>query len=188
VDLAELTPTKRASIIAILTAACVASNYALVGVLNVKVMDVIVFITGLVFGSMSGMMVGFLSWIVYGIVNPYGFSFPILIATAGMETVYGFVGGLMGRRRGKLVEVNPIFTGIKYAIIGFILTFVYDIVTNLVMAVTFGIDWSVALIGGIPFALVHEISNAALFFIGVIPSVRGIHRIIPEMKVNVKQE
>lgn len=186
-DLTELTPTKRASIIAILTAACVASNYALVGVLNVKIMDVIVFITGLVFGSISGMTVGFLSWVIYGIVNPYGFSLPILFATAGMETLYGFAGGIVGRNeRGLLGE--DIFTGIKYAIIGFILTFIYDFVTNIVMAATFGIDWSVALIGGIPFALAHEISNAFLFFIGVIPAINGIHRVFPEMKVNVKQE
>ena len=186
-DLIELTPTKRASIIAILTAACVASNYALVGVLNVKIMDVIVFITGLVFGSISGMTVGFLSWIIYGIVNPYGFSLPILFSTAGMEAVYGFAGGLVGRNEGKLLE-GGVFTGIKYAIIGFILTFMYDVVTNIVMAATFGIDWSVALIGGIPFALAHEISNAVIFFIGVIPAVNGIHRVIPEMKMYVKQE
>jgi len=188
VDLTKLTTTKRASIIAILTAACVASNYALVGVLNMKVMDVIVFITGLVFGPIMGITVGFLSWIIYGIINPYGFSLPILLATAGMETVYGLVGGIMGRNNEGISEESSILSGFKYAIIGFMLTFAYDLVTNLVMAATFGIEWSVALIGGIPWAIAHELSNSILFFIGVIPSVKGIYRVIPEMKVNVKQE
>ena len=187
-DLTKLTPTKRASIIAILTAACVASNYALVGVLNVNIMDVIVFITGLVFGPIMGMTVGFLSWIIYGIINPYGFSLPILLATAGMETLYGLVGGYMGKNNGAINEESSIISGLKFAFLGFILTFAYDLVTNLVMAATFGIDYSVALVSGIPWAITHELSNAVLFFIGVIPSVKGIHRVIPEMKVNVKQE
>ena len=187
-DLTELTTTKRASIIAILTATCVASSYALVGVLNVNVMDIIVFITGLVFGPIMGMSVGALSWIIYGVINPYGFSLPILLATAGMETVYGLVGGLMGRKKEGISEESSILSGFKYAIIGFMLTFAYDLVTNLVMAATFGIEWSVALISGIPWAIAHELSNSVLFFIGVIPSVKGIYRVIPEMKVNVKQE
>ncbi|MBC8497405.1 hypothetical protein H8D40_00335, partial [Candidatus Bathyarchaeota archaeon] len=61
-----LNQTKKISVIVMMTAACIGSNYAMLGVLNVKFMDVIVFITGLAFGSSMGMAVGFLSWAIYG--------------------------------------------------------------------------------------------------------------------------
>jgi hypothetical protein len=37
-----------------------------------------------------------------------------------------------------------------------------------------GIPLLVALISGIPFAIVHEISNTAFFFVGALPLVRAI--------------
>ena len=183
--LIALNQTKKISIIVMMTAACIGSNYAMLGVLNVKFMDVLVFITGLAFGSSMGMAVGLLSWAIYGLINPYGFVLPILVATATMESVYGLVGGLLGRQGGKIIHSNPIVAGVQYAIVGLVLTLTYDLVTNAVFAVTFGINLSVALIGGIPFTLVHAISNVGLFFVGVLPAINGIRRLIPELNVNV---
>ena len=184
-DLVALNQTKKISIIVMMTAACVGSNYAMLGIINVKFMDVIVFITGLAFGSGTGMAVGFLSWTIYGLINPYGFVLPILIATATMESAYGLVGGLLGREGGKMIHSHPIVAGIQYAIVGLILTIVYDLVTNIVFAVSFGIDLRVALIEGAPFTLVHMISNVSIFFVGVLPAIKGIRRLIPELNVNV---
>jgi len=147
-----------------MTAACIGSNYAMLGVLNVKFMDVLVFITGLAFGSSMGMAVGLLSWAIYGLINP---------------------GGLLGRQGGKIIHSNPIVAGVQYAIVGLVLTLTYDLVTNAVFAVTFGINLSVALIGGIPFTLAHAISNVGLFFVAVLPAINGIRRLIPELNVNV---
>ena len=102
-----------------------------------------------------------------------------------MESVYGLVGGLLGRQEGKIIHSNPIVAGVQYAIVGLVLTLTYDLVTNAVFAVTFGINLSVALIGGIPFTLVHAISNVGLFFVAVLPAINGIRRLIPELNVNV---
>jgi uncharacterized membrane protein len=184
-DLVALNQTKKISIIVMMTAACIGSNYAMLGIINVKLMDVIVFITGLAFGSGIGMSVGVLSWAIYGLINPYGFVLPILIATATMESVYGLVGGLLGREGGKTFHSNPIVAGVQYAIVGLILTIVYDLVTNIVFAISFGIDLRVALIGGLPFTLVHTVSNVGIFFVGVLPAIKGIRRLIPELNVNV---
>jgi len=185
VGLIALNQTKKISVIVMMSAACIGSNYAMLGVLNVKFMDVLVFITGLAFGSSMGMAVGFLSWAIYGLINPYGVVMPILVATATMESVYGLVGGLLGRQGGKIIHSNPIVAGVQYAIVGLVLTLIYDLVTNVVFAVTFGINLSVALIGGIPFTMAHTLSNVGLFFVGVLPAINGIRRLIPELNVNV---
>jgi hypothetical protein len=122
--------------------------------------------------------VGVLTWLVYGTLNPYGFSFPVLIATSLMESLYGIVGGLLGangtRRMGAGLAAN-----IKFGIVGFLLTFVYDLITNVVSGLSAGIPLTVALITGIPFAIAHEGSNAAFFFLGVSPLVSAVGRLIP---------
>ncbi len=155
----------RASVIAVMTAACIVSNYLLIGVINVKLMDLIVFSSGFLFGPTVGASVGILTWLVYGTLNPYGFSLPVLIATSLMESLYGIVGGLLGANGTGRMGVG--FTSnLKFGIVGFLLTFVYDLVTNIVSGLSAGIPLTVALITGIPFAIAHEGSNAAFFFFG----------------------
>jgi len=115
--------TKRAAMVAVLTAACVASNYALIGVVNVKFMDLIVFVAGFSLGPIVGASVGVLTWLVYGSLNPYGFSLPILVITSTGESLYGIVGGLLGR--GSERVHRGVSDSAKFAVVGFLLTFVY---------------------------------------------------------------
>ena len=168
----------RASVIAVMTAACIVSNYLLIGIFNVKLMDIIVFSSGFLFGPTVGASVGILTWFVYGTLNPYGFSLPILIATSLMESLYGIAGGLLGAngpgRMGAGLAVN-----VKYGIVGFLLTFLYDLVTNIVSGLSAGIPLTVAMIAGIPFAIAHEGSNAAFFFFGAQPLISAVGRLLP---------
>jgi hypothetical protein len=166
----------RASVIAVMTAACIVSNYALIGVFNVKLMDLIVFSSGFLFGPSVGASVGILTWLVYGTLNPYGFSLPVLVATSLMESVYGIVGGILGKRGNMGVGLTG---NLKYGIIGFLLTFLYDLVTNIVSGLSAGIPLGVALITGIPFAIAHQGSNAAFFFLGASPLISAVGRLIP---------
>ena len=166
----------RASVIAVMTAACIVSNYLLIGVFNVKLMDLIVFSSGFLFGPSVGASVGILTWLVYGTLNPYGFSLPILVATSLMESLYGIVGGLLGSTGRMGVGLT---SNLKYGIIGFLLTFLYDLVTNIVAGLTAGIPLTVALITGIPFAIAHEGSNAVFFFLGAPPLISAVGRLIP---------
>ncbi len=166
----------RASVIAVMTAACIVSNYLLIGIFNVKLMDLIVFSSGFLFGPSVGASVGILTWLVYGTLNPYGFSLPVLVATSLMESVYGIVGGILGKR-GKMGV--GLMGNLKYGIIGFLLTFLYDLVTNIVSGLSAGIPLGVALITGIPFAIAHEGSNAAFFFLGASPLISAVGRLIP---------
>lgn len=168
-------PALRASIIAVLTAACIASNYLLIGVVNVKFMDLIVFAAGFAFGPLTGASVGVLTWLVYGTINPYGFSLPILVATSLGESLYGVAGGLLGERSPGFGR--GLSASVKFAVVGFLLTFAYDLVTNVASALSVGMPISVALIMGIPFAVAHEVSNAAFFFLGASPLVTAIDRL-----------
>jgi len=167
----------KVSLIAILTATCIASNYLLIGVVNVKLMDIIVFASGFVFGPVIGASIGVLTWLVYGTLNPYGFFLPILVATSVGECLYGVVGGFLGHRGfnklGGKFEVS-----VKFGVIGFLLTFIYDLATNIVSGLVTGIPVPIALVAGVPFALVHEASNAALFFFGAFPLISAMNRLL----------
>ena len=167
----------KASLIAILTAACIASNYLLIGVINVKLMDVIVFASGFVFGPMIGASIGILTWLVYGTLNPYGFFLPIFIATSVGESLYGVIGGLLGLSSFNNFK-EKFQVSIKFAIIGFLLTFAYDLWTNIVIGLSTGIALPIVLITGVPFALVHEASNAVLFFLGAFPLISAMNRLL----------
>jgi len=170
--------TLRISIIATLVALCVATNYALVGVFNVKVMDFIVFIGGFCFGPFTGALIGALSWIVYGVINPYGFVLQVWLATMFSEAIYGLIGGLLGKNFTS-TDLNgwPLRLGIFFGTMGFILTLVYDLVTNVVYASAFGIPIIVAIVFGTPFTILHEVSNAAIFGVASIPVITVLKKL-----------
>jgi hypothetical protein len=175
--------TQTLGFIAVMTALCVTSNYAMIGLPNIKFMDLFVFISGYCFGILPGTLVGVFTWLVYGTINPLGFSLPILAATSIGEALYGLVGGLsrdMGLRVPGFSMVGKKehwICNFKIALIGFILTFLYDLFTNIMSGVTVGLSILVALISGIPFAILHEGSNLAFFFWGGAPLIMAVQRI-----------
>jgi hypothetical protein len=159
---------------AVMTATAIASNYLLIGVLNVKFMDLIVFTGGYLFGGSFGVSIGALTWLVYGTINPYGFNLPTLVATIIGESIYGIAGGFVRDRLSFEESWRP---DLRLGVIGFLLTFFYDVFTNIVSAWVAGIPVLVAFITGLPFTLTHEVSNAVFFAVGVPPVVRAVSRI-----------
>lgn len=143
----------RPALVGLMSALAVALSYATSWVPNFNPMDLVVFCSGAVGGASSGVLVGVLSWSVYGVLNPYGFVPPILAATAVSEAVYGLAGAaLKGERR-----------PLPLAAAGLVCTAVYDLATNLAYSLVFGVDPAIAILAGAPFAAVHEGSNAILF-------------------------
>lgn len=165
--------TVRIAAIAILSALSIGTNYALVGIPNVKLMDLIVFVSGFLFGSFIGAFVGILSWSIYGVLNPYGFVPQIWVATMLSEAIYGVAGGLIHKANanfnGKSLN-HMIFLGN----LGFLLTLFYDLLTNIAYAHVLGQNILVAMIVGAPFTLTHELSNALLFGICSIPLISSL--------------
>ena len=164
--------TRKISFIGIMTSLCISTNYLLLWIPNVKFMDLFVFISGYTMGGVSGALVGVLSWLVYGTINPYGFNLPTLIATCIGESLYGIAGGLsekLGLRisfgQSHVKERKFWKESLGLGIIGFLLTFIYDLFTNIVTAIIFEIPLFVWIVAGIPFAIIHESSNFLLFFL-----------------------
>jgi uncharacterized membrane protein len=169
--------SKKAGLIVVIVAACLGSNYALIGVANLKIMDLLVFVSGFVFSPLIGASVGVLVWAVYGVLNPYGLVPQIWIATMLSESIYGIAGGALGKSL-SMTGLPSNKTGLSalFGAIGFLLTFIYDLATNIAFALTFNVPFIAALIAGIPFAMVHEASNAALFGICSIPLITILER------------
>lgn len=165
--------TTKIAIIAVLSALSIGTNYALVSIYNVKLMDLIVFVGGFLFGPFTGAFVGILSWSIYGVLNPYGFVPQIWLATMFSEAIYGVAGGLVhkanvnfsGKSFGHMVFVGNL---------GFLLTLIYDLLTNIAYAHVLGQDILVAIIIGAPFTLTHEISNALLFGMCFMPLMSAL--------------
>ncbi len=178
--------SKNLSFVAIMTALCVGSNYALIGVPNVKFMDLFVFVSGYLAGSLSGVAVGFLTWLVYGTLNPYGFDLPTFLTTSIGETIYGVAGGLMARSglglssssSATLMGRSYWGTSLKLGMLGFLLTFVYDLFTNVVTGIVFGIPLILWIIQGVPYTVAHEVSNFFFFLAGGNVLINAIRRIM----------
>lgn len=175
--------SQKLAIITLLAALSIGTNYAMISLFNVKLMDLIVFISGFCFGPLVGALIGIISWAVYGTLNPIGFSLPIWLSTMFSETIYGIVGAAIRKslnpnelKEFKSERVNTYFF---FGILGMFLTFVYDIITNMVFGYVSG--WNILfaiIVGFVPFGLVHMFSNAFFFGLGCAPAINAVLNIV----------
>ncbi len=166
---------RKVALVTILVALSVATNYALIAVTNVTIMDLIVFVSGFFFGPILGAIVGMFSWMIYGVINPYGFVPQIYVATILAETIYGLLGGLLGRKLlTSRINVQDLKLSLFFGIIGFTSTMIWDLVTTVVYALTFDQPVIPTVVLGVPFTLTHELSNAAFFILGCVPIIIAV--------------
>ncbi len=181
--------TQKISIITILTALCIATNYVLVGVHQIKVMDFIVFVGGFCLGPLAGASVGIFSWLIYGSLNPHGFVPQVWLATMFSETIYGLVGGFLGKKF-ALANFNDtrLKLGFFFGTVGFISTFFYDLVTNIVYASVFNVSTIVAIFVGAPFSILHGVGNAAIFGISTVPVIKVLNQLLGGERLGVSKK
>jgi uncharacterized membrane protein YeaQ/YmgE (transglycosylase-associated protein family) len=181
--------TLEIAIVACLVALSIATNYALIGVWNVKLMDFIVFVGGFCFGPVVGVLIGVFSWAVYGTLNPQGFMLQIWLATMFSEMIYGIIGGFLRKGLGSNFKGERWRASVFFASIGALLTLVYDVITNVVFGLTAG--WNIifaVVVGFIPFGLLHEVSNICFFGFGSVPVISAINKVVGgERNVNLKE-
>jgi len=103
------------------------------------------------------------------IITPYGLPpLPIAFAQVFSMALIGLAGGLASRLH--LVRFDKrasSFTGFKFLTMGFLglgLTLIYDLLTNLATAYVVG-QFLPVMITAIPFALIHILSNIAIFVV-----------------------
>jgi hypothetical protein len=172
-------PSTKVLIVAVFTALSLATDYAMTGFQNIKVMDTLVFLAAFLFGFRPGIGVALLTRFIYGLVNPLGPADPItllfvmigecffVIAGAGLRRTFvasGFPKG--GREYERLTIV--------LSLVGLTATFAFDVLTNfaslLFKTSSLYQAFVVGNIVGAPFAVIHEGSNV-FFFALVAPAV-----------------
>ncbi len=172
------------ALLSVLSALTISSNYILVGVPNVKLMDAIVFSSSLAMGARFGVILTVIIWTVYGTLNPWGFSLPTLIVCILSEMVYILFSKIALSFKNEWSRIN-FYESLFLAALGFFSTFVYDIITNGFVGYLFYGSVIMGLITmnfPLPMGLMHEISNA-FFFPLATPLIYGAILKIRERKI-----
>ncbi len=156
--------TRGLALVGAFTALAVASDFALVDIPNVKLVDPIVFSVAFVFGLEMGVYVGVMSEVIWGLLSPYGFGGYIIPFLVAGEVVYALAGwGASRIWRGQSARLSPrnLYLGAVLALCAFL----WDIETNAGSAlVAFwpGVTVQKLLtteVLGVPFMMAHELSD-----------------------------
>jgi len=146
---------------------------------NVEFTSLLTFVVGFLFGSVFGFLFGCFVMFVNGFFSSWGF--------AGLNMPFQMVGmGVVGFFGGFYVRyVRSYVFGrlwIEAAVSGAVLTLFYDFLTNfgmvlyyMISGVAVDLAFGVALVYGVPFMVVHVLSNFALFGILFYPLIKTLN-------------
>lgn len=163
---------------ALLIALCVAVGYSMAGVPNVELISAAIFSCGLLVGPRRGALIGALSEAIYAGVNPYGFSAPPLYVAqvVGMALI-GLAGGAVQR---PFVALGWRLQAPIAALLGFVLTLGYDVLTNsaVYLSLRETMSWAAVIVGGLtfPFPFAHALGNTIAFGMLAPAVLRTLHR------------
>jgi uncharacterized membrane protein len=147
-----------------MTAAAVAGGYLLIAVPNVELVSMTVAMAGLMFGPRAGATVGIFAMGIFGALNVFGIPYPpVWVAQMLGQAAIGLFFGLVRRSYVKQGSILRAWTG---AVMAALLTFFYDLLTNLAFPIGTAVPvsgWWPYLVAGIPFAITHLVSNVLLF-------------------------
>lgn len=147
-----------------LTAVAVAGGYLLVAVPNVEILTLTIAFSGLLLGASSAMLVGLAAGAIFGTLNVMGLPYPPVWIAQLLG--YAFTGFLFGRLRQSFISGSTAAIAFKCGAGGFAVTLLFDILTNIAFPASTGVapaNWWPYLVAGIPFALIHILSNTLLF-------------------------
>ncbi|MGI0091783.1 MAG: hypothetical protein ACREBS_08740 [Nitrososphaerales archaeon] len=162
--------TRTLSIVAIFTSTIIASDYALAPLLNVKLLDTLVFSSSYAFGFRVGASIAILSELIWSVMTPYGGGFqlsiiPFLVIGEILYALMGyFASKIWGVEKLSLLSHQNLYFGSILAICAFIWDFETNIATGLI-ALWPNITIMRVLvyeIFGIPFMIPHELSDFVL--------------------------
>jgi len=163
---ADLTRTiRRPVVLGLFVGVTVGVGYLLAAVPNVELMTLLSALAGAALGPRLGFVSGFLAMAIYSLGSPYGLPHPLLLASqvVGMGSG-GIVGHFARKPVSSLVQSGNQRSVIMLSmLIGFFLTLVYDLATNMASWVAYDLDLWVILVGGLPLFLIHAGVNLVLF-------------------------
>lgn len=180
--------TFRIALLSTFTALSVVLGYMLVFLPNIEIFTLMIFLSGFILGKRDGAVIGLMSSFIFVFFNPYGISpLPLFAYQLAHYSLVGILGGLTHSYLKKKDYFKPeedlyVFRVLLlFAIIGALVTFVYDILSTLIGALsifgTIETFWA-TYIFGLPFTTIHLIGNT-LGFIFILPGlIQLIYRLL----------
>ncbi|MBN1480426.1 ECF transporter S component [candidate division KSB1 bacterium] len=168
---------KKIVLSALFVALAVAMGYLFLLIPNVEMISATVFIAGAVVGARWGLLVGFVSELIFSLFNPMGAAAPpLLVAQLFCFMIIGFFGGLIGLPKQVKLWRFSLVCGLA----GFFLTLLYDVLTTLSFALFIAGDDLRKLLtiftAGAVFNATHSLINTIIFTIIVPAILIGIQR------------
>ena len=167
---------REALVPAAVVVAILLSNYAMAGLPNVKLFDLLVFVAGYTLGFRRGATVAVAAWLVYGQLNPWGPTHAALLLTVmGSEVAYAAAGALAHRwLKPADVRLRPSVGMVVLVVAAVVSTLLYDVAVNVYTGYHWGaiagageyarwIGIAVVGPGAVLFMVLHVGSNAVLF-------------------------
>ena len=137
---------------------------------NIESTSLITFFVGVVFGCPAGGLFGTLVMFVNGFLSPWGFAGLIMpFQMVGMSLI-GVAGGIFRRYGVAGSATRMVF---EATILGSFLTLIYDIITNVGVAMISNVPIVLAFITGVVFSLIHIVSNTLLFGLAFAPLIKA---------------
>jgi len=158
--------TEWVAVVAVFSSLIVGSDFALTPLVNVKLMDTLVFVSAFVFGLRAGAAVAVISETIWSVVSPWGAAGAIMPFLVAGELLFALAGYAASRAWGgpnlRGLSVENAFLGALLAICAFAWDFETNIATGLLAgARSFPVLMSYV-VAGVPFMIPHELSDFAL--------------------------
>jgi hypothetical protein len=191
---------RKLSLMGVLVALAIVLKLPILSVPNVEFFTFVIFSSGYLLGAIEGLLVGIISMSIYtSIITPYGLPpLPIAFAQVFSMALIGLAGGMhpMANSGGFAAKLqlsrcdkkSSSFTGFKFLTMGLwglVLTLLYDLLTNLATAYVMG-KFLPVMIAAIPFALLHILSNIAIFVV-LTPALLKLSSMPTIQKIELKQ-
>jgi len=162
--------TRKLSLMGVFIALAIVLKLPILAVPNVEFFTFVVFSSGFLLGIIEGCLVGIISMSLYtSTITLYGLPpLPIAFAQVFSMALIGLSGGLAFKlhliRFDKKLSSFSGFRFLTMGLFGLGLTLIYDLFTNLATAFVMG-QFLPVMISAIPFALIHILSNVAIFIV-----------------------
>ena len=165
----QLNKSRWVAITGIMSALALVGDYILVVIPNVELGSGILFVTAFLFGLEIAIWCVFVVSIIYAFINPWGPFIPgIWFSQLIGWTFLVITGAILGRNNKKIRWSRERIADL--AIIGFITTLFFDLITTAGYSWSFSIPYVIAIITGLPFIALHVVSNT-IIFPAIVPSL-----------------
>lgn len=159
---------------------------------NAEFTSLLTFVVGAMFGSVAGVLCGGLIMFVNGFLSPWGVAGLMMPFQMTGMAIAGVVGSIYRR---NLSNRRETWFFIEAGVLGALIALIYDVITNIGVAVSFVIVGTPPLLAlfsafawGAPFSLIHVVSNTIVFGVVFLPLMNTLNNLLEGVGVWSKKE